>query len=67
MANYNKKREKKLAEDDQSFKEKKKKEKLIDNVPDEDIKLELREEKHGTHSKNDSSSEERYKEDFKEK
>jgi len=63
LANKNKKHEKKLTED-QSFKEKKKKDKLTDDVPDEDVKLELREERHGSHSKDDSSSEEKYKEDF---
>ncbi|QSS98670.1 hypothetical protein IMZ31_11170 [Pontibacillus sp. ALD_SL1] len=66
MANKNKQQNRKLTEDDQSFKEKKEKEGLIDGVPTEDQRQEQVEEQKKTKSKNDSSTEELYSEDFQE-
>ncbi|GGD15301.1 hypothetical protein [Pontibacillus salipaludis] len=66
MANKKNQQNRKLTEDDQSFKEKKEKEGLIDGVPTEDQRQELVEEQKKTKSKNDSSTEELYSEDFQE-
>ncbi|WP_345239219.1 hypothetical protein [Pontibacillus salipaludis] len=66
MANKNNQQNRKLTEDDQSFKEKKEKEGLIDGVPTEDQRQEQVEEQKKTKSKNDSSTEELYSEDFQE-
>ena len=54
-----------IAENDQSFQEKLKKEKLIDGIPDEEVKKEEREQKKGRKSKQDSVTEEDYDEDFR--
>ncbi|MGP4060782.1 hypothetical protein [Halobacillus litoralis] len=59
------KKRNKVAENDQSFQEKLKKEQLTDEIPDEDVKKEEREQKKGRKSKNDSSSEEKYNEDLR--
>lgn len=66
MANKKNQQNRKLTEDDQSFKEKKEKEGLIDGVPTEDQRQEQVEERKKTKSKNDSSTEEHYSEDFQE-
>ncbi|MBN8235956.1 hypothetical protein JF544_11885 [Halobacillus kuroshimensis] len=66
MAEKNKKQNNRLAEDDQSFKEKLEKEKLIDNVPDEEMRQKLaHDEKKHKKSKNDSLTEEEFDEDMK--
>lgn len=52
-------------EDNESFKEKLKKEQLMDEIPDEDLKKEEREQQKGRKSKNDSSTEEKYDEDLR--
>ncbi|RWZ58241.1 hypothetical protein EQV77_10175 [Halobacillus fulvus] len=62
VSEENKKRK---TERDQSFEEKFEKEKLLDNVPDEEVKKELRDEKKGRKSKNDSVTEEEYDEDLR--
>ncbi|SFK20989.1 hypothetical protein SAMN04487936_10950 [Halobacillus dabanensis] len=54
-----------LAENDQSFQEKLKKEKLEHKLPDEEIKKEEREQKKGSKSKQDSLTEEDYDEDLR--
>ncbi|KGX89953.1 hypothetical protein N781_08680 [Pontibacillus halophilus JSM 076056 = DSM 19796] len=53
-----------LNNDQESFEEKKKKERLIDDVPNTDLKIELEEQEDGSHEKDDSLSEEEYKEDY---
>ncbi|MCD5323236.1 MULTISPECIES: hypothetical protein [Pontibacillus] len=60
-----KQQNRKLTENDQSFKEKKEKEGLIDGVPTEDQREEQVEEQKKTKSKDDSSTEELYSEDFR--
>ncbi|KGP90574.1 hypothetical protein N780_04035 [Pontibacillus chungwhensis BH030062] len=66
MSDKNNQQNRKLTEDDQSFQEKKEKEGLIDGVPTEDQRQEQVEERKKTKSKNDSSTEELYSEDFQE-
>ncbi|UOQ92504.1 hypothetical protein MUO14_18935 [Halobacillus shinanisalinarum] len=61
-------RNKKTDQDSENFKEKVKKEQLIDDdIPEEDLKQDERDAKRGEKSKNDSSSEKKYDEDFKNK
>ncbi|CDQ20483.1 hypothetical protein SAMN05192559_105255 [Halobacillus karajensis] len=55
----------KVAENDQSFQEKLKKEHLIDGIPDEEVKKEEREQEKGRKSKQDSVTEEDYDEDLR--
>ncbi|WP_406945643.1 hypothetical protein ACJA3J_04370 [Halobacillus sp. SY10] len=55
----------KLSENDQSFQEKLKKERLIDGIPDEEVKKEEREQDKGRKSKQDSVTEEDYDEDLR--
>ncbi|MCA0971946.1 hypothetical protein LCM20_15175 [Halobacillus litoralis] len=57
MSNEKKKRE--------DFEEKLKKEKLQDGMPDAEIRKEEKEQKDGTHSKNDSLTEQQYDEDLR--
>ncbi|WP_226584893.1 hypothetical protein [Halobacillus litoralis] len=60
-----KKKDKQKVENDQSFQEKLNKEKLIDGVPDEEVRKEEREEEQGRKSKGDSITEDDYDEDLK--
>ncbi|REJ08119.1 hypothetical protein [Halobacillus trueperi] len=55
----------KVSENDQSFQEKLKKERLIDGIPDEEVKKEEREQNKGRKSKQDSVTEEDYDEDLR--
>ncbi|SDO41995.1 hypothetical protein [Halobacillus aidingensis] len=55
----------KVSENDQSFQEKLKKERLIDGIPDEEVKKEEREQDKGRKSKQDSVTEEDYDEDLR--
>ncbi|MGI8314808.1 hypothetical protein [Halobacillus mangrovi] len=59
------KKEQRKQNDNESFKEKFKKEQLIDDIPNEDVKKEEREQEKGEKSKNDSSTEEKYNEDLR--
>ncbi|MBA2176422.1 hypothetical protein H0266_16105 [Halobacillus locisalis] len=49
----------------EDFEEKFEKEKLIDGIPDTEVRKEKKEEKDGPHSKNDSVTEEEYDEDLR--
>ncbi|WLR47877.1 hypothetical protein LC065_00845 [Halobacillus litoralis] len=55
----------KVSENDQSFQEKLKKERLIDGIPDEEVKKEEREQDKGRKSKQDSVTEDDYDEDLR--
>ncbi len=50
---------------DEDFEKKREEDSLTDRIPDEEMRKEKKEEKEGTHSKNDSMTEQKYDEDLR--